>query len=214
MVLEARADPFEVERLDLSARKTTQWGLPIETQVICQLVLPTSSGWSITAASLAIGMRGPLEDRDSHVHRGAAHAARRVECDGQGPDAVVGVDAHRIVGEAAVVDVLGDAADAVAAHLPAAAVGVVHLHATIGVGGRADQDQAVRPDAVVAPGHGARDVRRVGQIVLATIDVDVVVADAVHLGHADDGTHGSAETGGSVSPRSKSSIVSRLRTTS
>jgi len=78
--------------------------------------------------------------------------------------------------------VFRDAADAVAAHLAAAAVRVVHLHPAVGDVGRADQNEPVGADGGGARRDQARDARRVGDLVGEGVDVDVIVADAVHLG--------------------------------
>ena len=87
-----------------------------------------------------------------------------------------------------IVDVLGHAADAVAAHFRFAAVGVEHPHPGRGDRRRANQDQPVAAHAKMpirdAPGQLGRVVR---QRLMKAIDVNVVVANAVHLGE----THGS-----------------------
>ena len=94
-----------------------------------------------------------------------------------------GLDAQRVVGrQAVVVDELGDAADAVAAHLRLAAVGVEHAHLRVGDLGGADEDEAVAADAEVPVADAPGELGGVGGRRLAdAIDVDVVVADAVHL---------------------------------
>ena len=61
----------------------------------------------------------------------------------------VSIVTSRLGGNAVVVDILGHAADAVAAHLAFAAVGVEHPHPGVGPFRRADQDQAVAADAEV-----------------------------------------------------------------
>ena len=76
-------------------------------------------------------------------------------------DAAAGLDRQLLLGgDAVVVDVLGDAADAVAAHLAFGAVGVEHPHPGIGPLGGHDQDQAVAADAEVAVADGARQRAR------------------------------------------------------
>ena len=110
-----------------------------------------------------------LAGAEFEVERGTA-CRRRRSAAGRGGDAVV-------------VDVLGDAADAVAAHFGLGAVGVEHPHLGVGAVDGADQDQAVGADAEVAIGDRAGEGRGVGGNRLAeAIDVDVVVAGAVHFG--------------------------------
>ena len=66
-------------------------------------------------------------------------------------DAPAGLDRHLFfAGQAMIVEVLGDAADAVAAHLAFGAVGVEHPHPGVGPLGRHDQDQAVAADPEMA----------------------------------------------------------------
>jgi hypothetical protein len=123
-----------------------------------------------------------LQDRLAHIDADRLDlAAGEVEVQRQ--HAAAGLDLQRVVArQAAVVDELGDAADAVAAHLRLAAVGVEHAHLRVGDLGAADEDEAVAADAEVAVAHGARQGRRVGGFGLVeAIDVDVVVAEAVHL---------------------------------
>jgi hypothetical protein len=63
----------------------------------------------------------------------------------------------------------------------AAAVGVVHLHSAVGDGGRADEDQAVRANGGAPRADALRERGGIGDAVGEAVDVDVVVADAVHL---------------------------------
>ena len=86
-----------------------------------------------------------------------------------------------------VVGIFRHATDAVAAHLPFQAVGVEHSHANVGLLRWHDENQPVAADAGVTIGNERRDARRIGHGFVKAIDVDVVVADAVHLGE----THGS-----------------------
>src|SRR5262245_1063406 len=80
-------------------------------------------------------------------------------------------------------NVLRDAADAVAAHLPFRTVDIEHAHLGVGDLRRADEDKAVRADAGVPVADGAGEGARVTRLRLPhAIDVDVVVADAVHFG--------------------------------
>src|SRR5262249_32017629 len=113
----------------------------------------------------------------------------------------VGVDGERRPrGPAAVEHELGDAADAVAAHLGAAAVRVVHLHAAGALGpvAGADDDEAVRAHAAVAVGEAPGGARGLGDLLPRAIDVDVVVAEPVHLGEFHGRVILNACTGGST----------------
>ena len=75
-----------------------------------------------------------------------------------------------------------DAADAVAAHFAAAAVGVIHLHPHVGGGRGAQHDQPVAADAEAAIGDAAGERGRIGRTHPVGDDVHVIVAAAVHLG--------------------------------
>lgn len=81
-----------------------------------------------------------------------------------------------------VVGEFGDAADSVAAHFGFGAVGVEHSHADVGEVGGEDEDEAVGADAEVAVGDFLGEGGGVGYFFGEAVDVDVVVADAVHLG--------------------------------
>src|ERR1043166_7883566 len=83
-------------------------------------------------------------------------------------------------------EILGDAPNAVAAHLAARAVGVVHFHATIGINagiGRTNKNEAVRSHAAmtVTDGPGQGGAINAFQRFAIAIDIDVVVAQSVHL---------------------------------
>ncbi len=77
-----------------------------------------------------------------------------------------------------------DAARRVAARLDLAAVGVEDAHLHVCTCGWFEQDQLVAPDAVAAVGDRMRARRRHFDAVLARVDHDKVVAEAVHLGEA------------------------------
>src|SRR6185436_3765621 len=95
----------------------------------------------------------------------------------------LGLDRDRLLpGQPVVVDVLADAADAVAAHRSLGAVGVEHDHPEVGLLRGGDQDEAVGADAGVAVADRDRQRRGIGDLLLEGVDVDVVVAGAVHLG--------------------------------
>lgn len=84
-------------------------------------------------------------------------------------------------------EIFTDAADTVAAHLGFATVGVEHAHFGVGIFGcigRTNQDEAVgtNPEVPVGEGAGkdgevAEDLGGVGK----GVDVDVVVAQAMHF---------------------------------
>ena len=103
--------------------------------------------------------------------------------------AAAGFDRHRIVARQAVIEgILGDAANAVAAHLRFAAVGVEHAHAHIGALGWANQDEAIAADAEVAIADLDAQLGRMTRRRIAhAIDVDVIVADALVLPESHDG---------------------------
>src|SRR5262249_14142180 len=104
-----------------------------------------------------------------------------------------------------VVDVLGDAAQPVAAHFRLAAVGVVHPHPRVGLPRRANQDQAVAADAEMPVADRARERCRIsGEPLGETIDVNVIVAAALHFGEA----HGLLPGTLSRKPRSVTPILS------
>ena len=124
----------------------------------------TSSGWSMTRPSLATGMRGPSR---TGTPMSTVAASTRPPASSASVNVFTPSSVSMRIGlasRAAVVDVLGDAADAVAAHLAAAAVGVVHLHPAVGGGRRAHQDQAVGADPVMPARHRARQARRIGEV--------------------------------------------------
>src|SRR5262249_54060251 len=129
-------------------------------------------------------------------------------------DARIGVDTKRISSRStALVGILADAADAVAAHLPAASVGVVHLHAAIGDIGRANEDQPVTANARAPVADARRQRRRLAHVFIEAIDVDVVVADAVHLDERElahlvsFSSCSGVERGGGVGPTSRTMVA-------
>ena len=108
-------------------------------------------------------------------------------------DAAAGFDFHGVLGgEFAIEGEFGNAADAVAAHFGFRAIGVEHAHADGGaggfggVGGWGDEDESVAADTEVAVSDFHREFFGVVDFLGEGIDVDVVVADAVHF----DETHG------------------------
>jgi hypothetical protein len=81
-----------------------------------------------------------------------------------------------------VVNVLGDAADAVAAHLGLGTVGVEHAHLRIRNVGRADQNQTVRADAEVTITDPDSQFGRIYNCLAEAVDVHIVIAQPVHFG--------------------------------
>ncbi len=147
------------------------------------------------------------EPRAAHLDRDRSHlavvtAVLAAVVAGLGVDrareqARVGVDAqhraaHRRV---ALVKHLGDAANAVAAHLRLAAIGVEHAHARVTVDGRQDRQNAVGADAEVAIAHRAHDRRLLdrhgsairGSGAVAQVDDDEVVTQAFDFGEGEGG---------------------------
>src|SRR5262249_12849230 len=81
------------------------------------------------------------------------------------------------------------AADAVAAHLRLAAVGVVHAHARVGLVGRADEDEAVGADAEMAVADlTAQTGWVVRHRVPGAIDVNVIVPATLPFHETQDST--------------------------
>ena len=77
--------------------------------------------------------------------------------------------------------VLGDAADAVAAHLRLAAVGVEHPHPHVRRFRWKDQDQSISPNAKMPVRDFPGNARGIGHRLGEPVDVNVIVPDAVHL---------------------------------
>ncbi len=101
-------------------------------------------------------------------------------------DARQRLDAYAfLAGQAVVVDVLAHAADAVAAHFRLAAVGVEHTHTEIrhgGIGGRANEDQAVASDAEMTVADAPGQFPGMGDGLLQSLHIDVIVACGLHFG--------------------------------
>ena len=133
------------------------------------------------------GNSGRLEDRLAHVDADAPHAAvGNFQFQVKTPRPVSILSGERRA-DAVVVNVLGHAADAVAAHFGLRAVGVEHPHPGVGHFAGADQNQTVAADAKMPIGHLAGQlggIRR--KRFFKTIDIHVVVAGSVHFGK----THG------------------------
>ena len=126
-----------------------------------------------------------FEDRFAHVDLNAADLiAGDFELEAE--DAVARLDSQCLVAaDAVIVDILGDAANAVAAHFGLGAVGVKHPHPCVGHGAGANQDQAVAADAVMPVGDAPGQIGGVGRHGLfKTVDVHVVVSSPVHFGES------------------------------
>ena len=101
-------------------------------------------------------------------------------------NAAAGFDRERrLLRDAMIVNEFRDTTDAVAAHLALAAVGVEHAHAGVGFFRWANEDEPIRADAEMAVADDFRQGDRVFRSGLANaIDIDVVVAGALHFGEA------------------------------
>ena len=93
------------------------------------------------------------------------------------------------LGPRLLVEELGDAADRIAAHLRLGAVLIIYVHLEAlsivpGVG-----HHTIAPDAGVAVGVAAGECGIVEGGVAVTIDIDVVVAQGLHLGEVQDLGH-------------------------
>src|SRR5262249_40871753 len=125
----------------------------------------------------------PVPHRLPHVDGHAAYPPA-VQLDADRLDAGVGLDPQRVgAHEVAVTYELGEAADAVAAHLGAAAVVVVDDHPAVGLPVRRplEQDEAVRADAASPVAQSLRERCRIAREARARVDVDEVVRRAVQL---------------------------------
>ena len=86
-----------------------------------------------------------------------------------------------LIRQAAVMDIFAHAADGVAAHLGARAVGIVHFHAKIRDLRRADQHEPVAADAEMAIRQPDCRTRRIGHSLGEAVDIDIVIAAALHF---------------------------------
>ena len=93
------------------------------------------------------------------------------------------LDSHGgFVCQAVVIDIFGDTADPVAAHLTFGAVHIVHGHTEIRLFRRADKDQAVTADPEMITAHVDRHRLRVRNGGFRTIHIDIIIAATVHFG--------------------------------
>ncbi len=87
--------------------------------------------------------------------------------------------------DAAVVDILCNAADTVAAHHALTAVEVIHAHSRVGYIGRTNVDDAVAADAGVAVGKIDCELGIILNIILEAVNIHVIICTAVHFGKRD-----------------------------
>ena len=134
--------------------------------------------------SFAHGDRDPLR-----LQNGSAHIDSRSgdapPIDEQPGHADTGPGFHfddAIGNEAVLEGVPGHAAGGVAAHLGLGAVRIEHAHANVGLIRGKNQDEAVGTDAEMPVRHSFRQAFRVRDMLLKTIDVNVIIAAALHLG--------------------------------
>ncbi len=82
---------------------------------------------------------------------------------------------------AAVVHILSHTADGIAAHSSLRAVRVEHPHSHIRLRRRADKNQPVSPDAEMPVADQYRRPLRPVHLLLKTVDIHIVIADAMHF---------------------------------
>ena len=115
---------------------------------------------------------------------------------------------HLFTGEIPVPYVFGEAADAIAAHLDLAAVGIKNFHCEISALRRIEQQHLISTDSESTVAIPDRECRRIRQFECPAVDDDEVVSGSVHL--CERYLH--RINSGIDSPRSRSAYVSRLRT--
>ena len=91
---------------------------------------------------------------------------------------------YRLVRQTALVEVLTYATTGIAAHHGFAAIGIEDVHREVGLGNGAasDEHQTVRTDALIPVAVSDSESSGISYRVQHSVDVDVVVAAAVHLG--------------------------------
>ncbi len=181
IVLKRGADALQIEAVDVVDEKDA---MGIAHGDAGNGVLPAAHRQG--AADDGVGLA-----HDGNVARGQDGPAH-VDGDGD-DDAVFDAEIERLdpaeglegdtglVGQAAVINELAHTAGSVAAHLALAAVGVEHPHTEVRDLGGQDEDESVAadPEPLVADPAGERLRILSG---LKAVDVNVIVADAVHLG--------------------------------
>jgi hypothetical protein len=136
----------------------------------------------MTLPLASAGDLAAFENRRPHVH-GRLHRAVVLQLEPHGLDSAVSLDADRVAArDAGGIGEPGHAADSVAAHLGAAAVGVVHLHPHVGSGRRTEQNQDVAADSEAAIRKPDRHPRGIGRTGPGRDHVHIVVAAPMHLG--------------------------------
>ena len=129
---------------------------------------------------LAVGIDGNL----SPVKNRLAHVDFDQLADNLRPDNA-GERLHfelALLRDAVIVNVFGEAADAVAAHLDLTAVGVVDLHLEVGDFRRMHRQQLIGADAEAAVAELLGDGFQMIDVFLQAIEKNEIVARAVHLG--------------------------------
>ena len=176
VMLEARPELFEIERVDVVKIKHTVRIAHRNTGDFVHLAV--NGQWPIL--NLTVGVHrnfSPVEDRLAHVD------FHQFTDDPRPDDTGAGFHFKRSLGrDAVIVDVFGEAADAVAAHLHLAAVGVINLHLEIGDFRRMHRQQLIGADAEAAIAKFFRDKIEIFNVLFQAIDKHEIVARAVHLG--------------------------------
>ena len=124
----------------------------------------------------------------AHVHRCVADLSILTACPDNREHSTLGFDKQRIRGRKSAINrELRHAADTVPTHAAFASIGIEHAHAN----GRAecarfdrwwrDKDQAIATDSELTVSNELRDQRGIRHRVLKRVDIDVVIADAMHL---------------------------------
>jgi hypothetical protein len=130
--------------------------------------------------NLSIGVDGnlsSLENRLPHVHFDGCTDDLGANDAGEGFDFEL-----PLLGNAVIVDILGEATNTVAAHLHLAPVGVVNLHLEVSDFRWSNRQELVRADAEATMAELPGDRVEVFDLALETIDKNEVVAAAMHLG--------------------------------
>ena len=127
--------------------------------------------------------RPGFEDRLAHVDANPLGLAGFSGRNLQGEHASAGLEGDLWTrGDAVVVNVLRDAANAVSAHFRFATIGIEHPHPRIGPLAGTDQNEAIASNPGMAVGdQRSQNLRGRGERFREQIDVDVVVPRPVHL---------------------------------
>ena len=178
VVLKAGADALQIQRLHILHQRHAMGVAHGESSHLPGLALHRNGPVDHRVRSKALHRhQSRLEFGGAHLHLPDALAPA-----GKVLDACQRLDGHLLPGHPVLIQPLGHAADAVAAHGALAAVGVEHAHGGVGHLGGGDADQPVRPHREPP---GAEQPGQLGGIVdhaLQTIQINIVVAAAMHLG--------------------------------